>query len=72
MNEGKVEYALQIEAESGNSMSRDLDGPYYADDWQAVMAEVYKAKAWYRRFGRTVTSVRYKNPGDTQVQEQLL
>lgn len=68
----QIEYALQIEAESGNPMSRQLDGPHYAEDWKALMAEVYKAKAWYRRRGRKVTSVRYKRPGDNTVQEQML
>lgn len=72
MNENKIEYALQIKAEGGSPMSRGLDGPHYADDWQILMREVYAAKAWYRHFGRKVTSVRYKRPGDNTVQEQIL
>lgn len=66
----QYEYAFQVEGDS--PASRDLDGPHFADDWHTVVAEAVKAKRWYAGFGRRITSIRYKEPGEDQVKEFLL
>ena len=65
MTTKRYEFALLIEGDS--VMSRELEGPHYADTWNEVIAQAAQANAFYRRFDRRVTRIDYKD-GDGSVE----
>ena len=64
----QIEFAFQVESNSSNEWSRQLDGPHFAENWQAMMSQAYQTNAWYKKFDRKITHIRYKRPEDKTVQ----